>query len=350
MIQYKFHIYKKIILFFLFSASTYSQNIKETDYTKYHEKINKAEIFFFKEKNIDSTVFYYEKVFNNYDFIFLKDLITCAQIAKHSNKPFIKYIEKGFEFGLKIEHLKNYPIFGDISKLEKENKLKTKFDKGRKLYLKKIDFNYLDLIYDIAVEDQCNKYLTNENEYIQKKKKNMFNLKKRINSKGFPGERLLGIADSTICDEVKLKNKDLKYRIIEFPKAKTFDEINESCFAQIIIFPFFMHFDYCFFKEFDSKQLINEIKKGNIHPRDIAFFNDVAFTTLSIGNRSFCKENKTDGFYFSTFSYEKDLFNIKTANKLRENLFMVPYEIDIIKQEYEKNYGFNIFYGYSNYR
>lgn len=69
-------------------------------------------------------------MFNSYDFIFLKDLITCAQIAKHSNKPYIKYIEKGFEFGLKIEHLKNYPIFGDISKLEKENKLKTKFDKG----------------------------------------------------------------------------------------------------------------------------------------------------------------------------------------------------------------------------
>ena len=67
----------------------------------------------------------------------------------------------------------------------------------------------------------------------------MFNLRKRINSKGFPGEQIVGIEDYTICDEVKLKNKDLKKRIIEFPKAKTFNEINESSFAQIIIFPFF---------------------------------------------------------------------------------------------------------------
>lgn len=337
----------KIILFLLFSLLSYSQNNKETDYTNYHKNINRAEIFFFKEQNIDSSLFYYEKVFKDYDFIFLKDLIVCAQIAKHSNKPFIKYIEKGFEFGLKIEHLKNYPIFGDIAKLEKENKLKEKYNKTRKLYLKKIDFDYLDFVYDIAIDDQCNKHTK---EYKSFKQKSMYSLKKRIITKGFPGERLLGILDSTIFSEAKIKNKDIKYRITQQPKAKTFDKEPEGGLVQTIIFPYFMHFDYCFFKEFDNKQLINEIKKGNIHPRDIAFFNDVAFTTLFGANVCSCKEHETNGFYFSTFGFDEHLFNSKVANKLRESMFMVPYEIDVLKLEHEKKYSFKLFHGKFRFR
>ena len=339
----------KLISFFLFTLLGYSQCIKKVDYLQYHKDINRAEVLFFKEQSVDSTLFYYEKVFNSYDFIFLKDLINCAQIAKHCNKPYLKYIYRAFEFGLKVEHLNSYPVLRDLFVLKKQNDLKVEYEKGRQLYLKKIDFNYLDYIYELAVKDQVDKYLE-KSVYHFKLKNNLHKLKEIINKKGFPGERLLGIADSTICEEANIKIKDLRIRIVTNPKAATFNEIIESKFAQIIPFPFFMHIDYYFFKAFDSKVLIREIKKGNIHPRDIAFFNDFAVTTLQRGNSSFSKEHKTVGFYFSTFGSTNEVFNVALANKLREELFMVPYEIDILKKEFEKKYGFRFFSGHSNYR
>ena len=42
------------------------------------------------EDKAASSLFYYDKAFKEYDFIFVKDLINASQIAVYSNKPYQK--------------------------------------------------------------------------------------------------------------------------------------------------------------------------------------------------------------------------------------------------------------------
>ena len=95
------------LLFFL-SISCLSQS---KNYFVYHSLINKAEELFFVQNKLDSSLYYYEKVFSDYDFIFVKDLVNASQIAFYSKKPYKKYIKQAFEQGLKIGYLSEIPLF-----------------------------------------------------------------------------------------------------------------------------------------------------------------------------------------------------------------------------------------------
>ena len=61
----------KCALFLLFTFyGSFAQELKK-DYTDYHTEINKAETLFFMENKTDSALYYYDKVFKSYDFIFV---------------------------------------------------------------------------------------------------------------------------------------------------------------------------------------------------------------------------------------------------------------------------------------
>jgi len=108
-------------LIYVISFKSFSQKI---NYLDYHVSINKAEELFFMEKKTDSSLFYYEKAFTEFDFIFVKDLINASQIAAFTNKPYQKYIIRGFDYGLKLSHLENYPLFkNDLFKLKTNKKI-----------------------------------------------------------------------------------------------------------------------------------------------------------------------------------------------------------------------------------
>ena len=194
---------KYFFLFFGFTSLLFAQN---KDYISYHKNINKAEVLFFMERKTDSALFYYEKVFKDYDFIFVKDLVNAAQIAVYSKKPYRKYIEQGFEQGLKLSHLDKFKLFDSILPiLNKDKNLLKIYNIKRKEYIKKIDFKYLDWIYKMAIKDQQNKH---EKVKINMAKYNDVllpftdRLMDSIVKKGFPGDRLLGIGDSKIFKEI----------------------------------------------------------------------------------------------------------------------------------------------------
>ena len=202
---------KQIIFLILFSISLYSQEFK-TDYFFYHNQINKAETFLYKENNVDSCFYYYDKTFKEFDFIFVKDLVNAAQIAKLNKKEYKKYIIQGFENGLKLNHLESFLIFKkEVSSLQKDKELLAKYNEGRKKYLARIDFEYLDKVYNIVIGESVNRYLRKEN-YIHKLEYEFSVLSGLIKKKGFPGDRLLGIADSTIFREIKSVKRDISTR------------------------------------------------------------------------------------------------------------------------------------------
>jgi hypothetical protein len=334
---------KCLHILLLFSLFGFSQ---KEDYSIYHKYINNAEVFFLMENNVDSSIYYYDKAFAEFEFNFLKDLVNSAQIAKFSKKPHIKYIEKGFEFGLKLNHLNRYPILkSEIEKLKKNKTTQTVYKVNRAKYLKKIDFEYLNTTYDLAINDQVNKYLPRQ-KYNHKLSYDIERIKKIIDVKGFPGEKNLGISDSTIFKEIKhLMYRDISKRLYNKPKARTYKEIEESQLMSSIVIPLFLHYDFCFFNTFDEKDLIKEIKSGNLHPRDIALINDFSYTQMLSGG-GHCGSNYK-GLYWTDSGFSKKTFDITTANKLREKYFMVPYEVDLMKIEFKKKHKLVFNHGYN---
>ena len=338
---------KKYLSFFtfcVFSIISYSQNL---DYSVYHNDINTAEQLYFMENKVDSALYHYNNAFDEFDFIFVKDLLNAAQIAKFNDRPFESYILKAFKYGLKISHLENYPILKDyFTKVKNDKSFKIQYEKGRKEYLKKINFDYLDLIYKLAIMDQLNKHnKTTQARYWQQVKKITDRIKDSIKTIGFPGDRLIGISDSTIFKEIGKPHLDL------YEQRKKYDKLwymtsDEKYLSTIYTFVIYVHnpCSYNFYEDHFKK----EILKGNIHPRDVALLHDHVYTYRK-DLRNGCG-NSGKGFRLHQYANYPDGLNKDKVNELRNEFFIIPIEVDIKKLEYEEKYKFNLFSGYYNCR
>ena len=206
-----------------FSYNSFSQE----NYFKYHRLINKAEEQFFIKKNIDSTLYFYNEVFTSYNFIFVKDLVNAAQIAYFSKKPYRQYIEQGFEYGLKTDHLRHIPLFKTIYKqLSTDKKLKKIYSLRHSEYLSRINTDYLDYVYKIGFMDQRGRFMDRK-IYEKKQKSILKSLSDSIAKKGFPGDRVIGIADSTIFKQLGSKKPDFYDRVKPHKELWNYFSCNE---------------------------------------------------------------------------------------------------------------------------
>ena len=321
--------------------------VNAQDYTIYHKTINIAEEEFFIKNDSERALQLYDSIFNQYDFVFVKDVINAAQIAKFSKKPFRQFLKKGFELGLKIDHLKEYPLLNDYYKeIYKNQKFKKEYDTLRKQYLKKIDFDYLKLTYQLAIKDQINKHeKSSQFNYWKQVKRITDHIKNLTSEKGFPGDRLIGISDSTIFKEIGKPHLDL------YPQRKTYkklwymssEEKNLVAKHPLIIY---LH-NPCSFNYYKNL-FIEEIKKGNIHPRDVALIHDHIYAYRS-GMRNGCGNPKTVFLINNFATYPKSVSEEET-NRLRKKFFIVSTTIDRKKMEYQNKFGFKLFSGVWNSR
>ncbi|VXB10526.1 conserved hypothetical protein [Flavobacterium sp. 9AF] len=325
-----------IILFFSNFLVIFSQ--KNTNYFEYHSLINKAEYLFFKSEEKDSALYYYDKCFNDFDFIFAKDAINAAQIAFFLKKDYKKYLIKGFGNGLKIDHLKHVRLFEkEINKIANDKFLKSEYAKKRKEYLKRIDLEYLNTILDYGIQDQVDKRTDNSKAYEEKKQKAFVKIEKLIREKGFPGDQLLGIADSTIFKESKSKFKDFNYRIKKFNNLKDFTS-EDGSLSQKMIYLILIH-SHCSYNDL-SDIWMEEIKKGNVHPGDVALFHDNIYRTVECKNPNIPYKKNLFVNYFKYSEIDDKI------NKKRKELFINNIEIDNLKKIFEEKYGAKLFWGF----
>lgn len=329
---------KKITLFLFaiqYSLSLYSQD--KPDYFKYHEYINKAEIFFFKEKNNDSCFYYYDKAFKEFEFVFVKDIMNVAQIAYYLKKDYRKYLMKGFDYGLKLDHLRWIKLFEpDLKKLLVDKALNKEFKLRKEKYLEKIDLEYLNTIYDFAFQDQIDKLNPDPRVYESKRDRAFEKIEKLIREKGFPGEKLLGIQDSTVFKDSKSKYKDVKERAKKH-KLNYFTS-DDQILSQDMIYAILIH-NFCSYNTLKDIW-IKEIKKGNIHPRDVALLHDNMY-------RSYECSKPIIPYKINLFvNYNKYSKLNDKINTQRKKIFINDLEIDELKKEYEQKYGFKFFWGF----
>ena len=91
---------------------------------------------------------------------------------------------------------------------------------------------------------------------------------------------------------------------------------------------------------------LKEIKKGNIHPRDVALLHDNTYRS------DYASLTKIKGYYLNNIfaPYIKRNINRKEINNKRKNLHIVSLEVDEKKKEFEVFHGFKLFTGFFNGR
>ena len=193
----------------------------------------------------------------------------------------------------------------------------------------------------MAIQDQKTKSQNNYQINILKTTDKLIYL---TLAKGFPGERLLGISDSTIFKEINKPHLDL-YEQRKDAKNLFYMNSNEKGLAQEWSLVMFVHND-CSYKLY-HKILLDEVKKGNIHPRDVGLIYDNMFRTQRNDYPSYCGAVNFKGVYrlnlFTDYSNFKD---INQTNKMREELFIVSTYVDDKKRDYEFDHDFKLFSGF----
>ena len=333
----------KFLLIILFSFHFFSQ---EKNYIEYHERINKAEELFFKQGKADSALYFYDKVLNEYDFVFVKDYINAAQISLYSKKPYKKYIEQGFKQGLKLSHFEDIPLFKkELSQLKKDKRLLTFFMSERKKYLNKIDFDYLNWIYKLTIKDQQNKhqFIKQNDKYYE----TVYMLSQKIidsvKIKGFPSDRLIGISDSLIFKEINKPWLDL-YEQRKNDSRLFYLTSDENTISGFFVDIIMLH-NPCSYDLYEDV-FLKEIEKGNLHPRQVGMFFDNYYRFIN-SLPGYCKQiNREKMFYLNKFTDYSKWTNIKETDELRKKFCITSVELDNIKMEYQLKHGFKLFSGF----
>ncbi len=336
---------KFTLLMYFFILVTITKGTNQTDctYIKYHTLINQAERCYFISKNIDSTFYYYNQAFKQYDYIFIKDLLNAAQISIFEHKKTYKqYLLLGFKYGLQFKHFKYFKLLQPIkTKLERDSSFVKKARLNRKQYINRIDFECLLKVYRIGIKDQIEK-CKSDKIYKDFQIQTLKDIKAWINNYGFPSSKIIGINDRTIFSEIGMHQFDIDSLKTKYSNSLNYYSLNEKQLSQSTILTVLIH-NFCSYSILES-ELYTAMLKGELHPREIGFIYDNSYRF----NDPKCKnpDIKNGVFLLNSFCpYKKLNIDINKVNILRKKWHIVEVEVDNIKKEFEKLYGFKLFYG-----
>ncbi|MDX9909159.1 MAG: hypothetical protein RBS23_06830 [Mariniphaga sp.] len=335
---------KKLTTVLIFMTASLMANCQNNNYYTYHDYINKAEVFYFLNNNVDSSLYYYRKAFADFKYVFAKDPLIASQIAFYNNKPYEEFLIKGFEVGLRIEHLSEIKLFNPTyNKLKVDKPLLAEYNNGRQVYLKSIDFSYRLQMSKEYIADQKDKSKSN---YDKLKFDRMGKLLNLIHSNGFPGAKKIGIDDNNMFSEIGKPEFDADSVFKKYGKELRYLRLDEDILSAKFIMVILFH-NICAYRELEN--IVDElISKGEVHPREIGFLYDNMFVTGKNANL-YCKRPDPDAGAFKLNPYwnylDIDSSEAK-VDSLRKNWHIVPLSVDQAKKYYETEFGFKLTFGF----
>jgi hypothetical protein len=347
----------------------------QDDYRIYHRCINNAERCFFLEGKTDSAYRYYDMAFSKFDFVFAKDCFMAAQIACYNKSDkYISYLKKGFKNGLRPDHLKYSRVLVSLTKDSIAfNKKFSDYKELRKVYLKRINVIVLKQVIKHVSLDQSEKnfrYSDNdwegENTYAKKLEKHLNFMASLIKQIGFPGDKLNGIDQEDILNELGHDSSDyidlynLIYKDPKYHTQRGQFEICDGCISQEHVFALLYH-QNCAYGLF-SKDWEKLIISGEIHPRDVAMLYD-EFAGLYYKNADQVRSNKIAEIYecgrvHLQGCYKTDQFtdykipncSAHITDSLRVALYINTLAVDSAKTSFGAMHGFKTQFGFRNCR
>lgn len=380
---------KKLITVLLFPLYLVAQPYAGDNYWQYHQWIAQAENAFFVDNNADSCLYYYDLAFDNFEFNYVNDLLNAAQISFYTSKnrfPYYPkhnyeyYLHKGVKYGLRSKHLAFIPMWAE-SEVLKDFQVYENSEEGKqrhRYYLHSISTDYLCQIYDLCIADQKMVLVEYENSENNPYKDSLLvwdmKYQQLVQKYGFPGQKILGIDDNQLFDELGISCLDFKSKVFRDSAALTriigdrpltsvmpngdtiyieFDhidtilyEMNTNRLTQGLLESFYVHQDSMY--AYIEKYAIEEIEKGNLHPRLYAFMYD---TYLS-KNPLFCLEKNMAIFFVDRSVGVSSLASIipdDRINGLRKKFCICSLEADRAKIRFAEDQGCVFRWGHTQY-
>ena len=312
----------------------------QDDYRIYHRWINNAERCFFLEHKTDSAYSYYDLAFSKFDFVFAKDCFMAAQIgAYNGNDNYLTYLEKGIKNGLTYKHIRLSPIL--VQSIKDNSAFKKKFPNYatlRTVYLKRINVDFLTRMTRMCVQDQSQKLLP-EKQYAPILYKNILSVEATINSVGFPGEKLLGISQADILQELGRKRQDYH----DYPWGHNFDGDSESIAQESVLY-LFIH-QRCSWSMFE-KYWDKLIALGQAHPRDVAMLHDeeyhLAYLPHEVAENYSCHYGYPFGCYRTNAWIDYTVINYsrQTIDSMRQALYINTMAVDSAQKVFIEKHNF----------
>lgn len=321
-------------------------------YLRYHDSVRVIENDFFEEGDTSKKILErYRRLFETYDFVYLQDCYTAMQIAIFlgDEKHFMKFMEKATKNGLTRSNLNGfqYILKSDIYK-KNEKAIGFMITEHRPHYLSRINKELLVQFVKIYAEDQAQKNcLTGEStadcmrRYNSAYQVELEKVMKLIAKYGMPSDKLIGVDQKDILQELAIHNADLAHYYQKFKGfyniAPSQYELDNRAVASTLMIPLMWHGNcsYLGLKPF----LDRELEKGNIHPRDIAIIKDEDYRSVNL-----CESR--DSVYYNIGDEQLLQLSRQKINLNRANGFICSFEADSVKTVYQDRYKMVLRYGF----
>ncbi len=190
-------------LLFFFIGTVNAQ--EKQDYKIYHQQVIEAEKLIAAE-NYDSALLVYEQVFDDYEFVFLREYQIATQLAFYlkDKQKTIKYLKQGILSGWEIKSIKKNNYLEQLRGDEVWKSIENEYPNLNKQYKSNLNQNVREQVKKMYSKDQKKaiKALLRfgskaQDNYAEKKfaphsEKQMLELAEIIETYGYPGEKLIG--------------------------------------------------------------------------------------------------------------------------------------------------------------
>lgn len=282
-----------VILSFVLILTTLSTAFSvRNGYSTYHSEVYQAEELIVQESFVEALDIY-RRLFENYNFIFVRDYKVATQIAWHLGfeDEAYEYLRLGIAGGWEMNSIKGNKFLKELLQQQEWTLIKSQYDSLRNVFNMNINQEIRAEVRDMSLRDQ-RKALGSafrigsksqdrfgENKFAPLNEKHLLRVIEIIENEGFPGEKLVG------------------YEPWGQGILSRHNSISQAYCKSDTLYPFVRPI------------LLSSINKGNLSPASFAWIDDWFITVES-------------GWSKGSYGYVKQLNQneISKSNEIREQI------------------------------
>lgn len=192
-------------LILIFGLLSNTENKPQQNYLDYHKRIIAAEEFTVQKK-YEVALSELERIFNAYDFIFLRDYKIATQLSLlvGDESKALKYLKIGISKGWKLKGIKKNSFLKPILNTTEWIMMRSQYDSLRSKYLERINPHLRNRTQKLFKRDQKKAFGAllrlgdkaqekyGEKKFVPHSELQIAELDRIMDKHGYPGERLIG--------------------------------------------------------------------------------------------------------------------------------------------------------------
>jgi hypothetical protein len=318
-----------------------SGKLQAQDYLLYHQYINLAESHLVNH-NSDSTFYYYDKTFKEFDYVFVKDALIAAEFAwKERNKEkTIEYLIKGATNGLRSGSIYECPILERFTNQQIYNEVYDQMKAANNEHRGRINMAMRNDWKERSGQPSIAFNTGETGDFITSVQENVKEIMRLLAQRKFPGERSIGISenDKLVGDQsgfYSLANYDCVITELgdSLWKQVKYGQLHPREFARL--------WEWQYVKSAHNINLvIGEVAKEWAAQNVVLYGRRNEYVITNRNCDELKQKNKKFGMLVPADKSEEELIN-----KNRKEYYITSLAIDEKKKQLEASEGYRFFFG-----